>query len=222
MYALPIPPSPEVEPGTNLLVRGPPMTGKARLARRVVAAGLGRGEYAVVVTADDGAGRVLRDDRFRDAAARVRVVDAISQQQGEPAGERPNVECVPSPADLTGIGMALSGALEAVAGAGAVSVLFESLSTLLAYRDVETVFRFLHVTTGRVSSVDGLGLFLAHTGAGDKEDLAKLATLFDGVVETRDDGAEPQYRLRGVGADAGGWRPLASLETPEPAGEESD
>jgi len=53
----------EVEPGTNLLLTGPPLTGKRSLMMDVLAAGTERGDGAIVVTTKDGAERVLKTTR---------------------------------------------------------------------------------------------------------------------------------------------------------------
>jgi hypothetical protein len=69
-----------------------------------------------------------------------------------------------------------------------------SLSTLLMYSDLQTVFRFLHVFTGRIQSVDGLGLFCIDSSAHDDQTLNTLKQLFDGLIETSEDG-EPTLRI---------------------------
>jgi hypothetical protein len=69
-----------------------------------------------------------------------------------------------------------------------------SLSTLLMYSDLQTVFRFLHVFTGRVQSVDGLGLFAIDDSAHDEQTMNTLKQLFDGIVRTREDGP-PEVRV---------------------------
>jgi len=69
-----------------------------------------------------------------------------------------------------------------------------SLSTLLMYSDLETVFRFLHVFTGRIQSVDGLGLFCIDSTAHEDQTTNTLTQLFDGIVELSEDG-EVSVRL---------------------------
>jgi hypothetical protein len=62
------------------------------------------------------------------------------------------------------------------------------------YSDLQTVFRFLHVFTGRVQSVDGLGLFSIDSTAHDDQAMNTLKQLFDGIIEVPEDG-EPDIRL---------------------------
>jgi len=61
---------------------------------------------------------------------------------------------------MTGIGIKLSEYLQEFYETRGVTqnrVLLHSVSTLLMYSDLQTVFRFLHVFTGRIQSADALG-----------------------------------------------------------------
>ncbi len=190
----------QLNPGTSLLVSGPPLTGKRALSLDVLAEGTRRGEAAIVVTTKDGADRVLDDYRERvDIEDRpVAVIDCVTRQQG--VGEvrdDDRVKYTSSPVDMTGIGIKLSETLESFYQEHDVDdtrVMVHSLSTLLMYSDLQTVFRFLHVFTGRVQSVDGLGLFCIDSTAHDDQTMNTLTQLFDGIVTTQED-AEPSIRL---------------------------
>ncbi|MEF8820201.1 MAG: recombinase RecA [Haloferacaceae archaeon] len=189
-----------LNPGTSLLVSGPPLTGKRALSLDVLAEGTRRGEAAIVVTTKDGADRVLDDYRERvDIENRpVAVIDCVTRQQG--VGEvrdDDRVKYTSSPVDMTGIGIKLSETLESFYQEHDVDdtrVMVHSLSTLLMYSDLQTVFRFLHVFTGRIQSVDGLGLFCIDSTAHDEQTMNTLKQLFDGIVTTEED-AEPSIRL---------------------------
>ena len=204
----------DVDPGTNLLVAGPPMSGKYGLALDVLAAGSVRGEGSIVVSTKDGADRVTSDlaTHTGDGAGPLGVVDSVTKQQGMPATEDdPLVRYVSSPVDLTGLGIELSELLQHLyreRGATQNRILLNSLSTLLMYSDLQTVFRFLHVFTGRVQSADALGVFVIDDSAHDTQTLSTLKQLFDGIVEVREGGDSGfEARLVGVGDDRS-WRPL--------------
>jgi KaiC/GvpD/RAD55 family RecA-like ATPase len=192
----------QLEPGTSILVSGPPLTGKRALSLDVLAEGTRAGEAAIVVTTKDGAERVLDDYRSRvDVDDRpVAVIDCVTRQQG--VGEvrdDDRVKYTSSPVDMTGIGIKLSETLESFYqgyGVDRTRVMVHSLSTLLMYSDLQTVFRFLHVFTGRIQSVDGLGLFCIDSTAHDERTMNTLKQLFDGIVTTDED-AEPSIRLPG-------------------------
>jgi KaiC/GvpD/RAD55 family RecA-like ATPase len=189
-----------VDPGTNLLVSGPPLTGKRTLALDSLADGVDDGEGAIVVTTKDSAERVLEDFSSRTPYEDrpVAVVDTVTRQQGvSDVVEDERVKYTSSPVDMTGIGIKLSEFLQAFhqdRGIERNRIMLHSLSTLLMYSDLQTVFRFLHVFTGRIQSVDALGLFCIDSSAHDEQTLNTLKQLFDGIVTTSED-AEPTVRL---------------------------
>jgi len=102
------------------------------------------------------------------------------------------VRTVENPADLTGIGIELSELLSGMANAADddehIAVCFNGITSLLQYADLQRAFRFLHVVTGRIKTVDGVGHFHLDPEAHDSQTLATLKGLFDAVVEVDDDG----------------------------------
>jgi KaiC/GvpD/RAD55 family RecA-like ATPase len=188
----------EVDPGTNILLTGPPLSGKRSTMMDVLAAGTDRDEGAIVVTTKDGADRVLRDyeERTPYEGKPVAVVDCVTRQQGGETRKSDRIKYASSPVDMTGIGIKLSEFLQAFGDRGIDRnrVMVHSLSTLLMYSDLQTVFRFLHVFTGRIQSVDGLGLYSIDSTAHDDQAMNTLKQLFDGIVSVPEDG-EPEIRL---------------------------
>ena len=195
MYDLPaVGPDVQVAPGTNVLVSGPPLTGKRGLALGLLEGGAARGEGSIAVTTKDGAEAILPN--FPDEAD-VGVVDCVTEQRGVGAVEDdPRIKYASSPVDMTGIGIKLSEFLQAFGDRGIERnrIMVHSLSTLLMYSDLQTVFRFLHVFTGRVQSVNGLGLFSIDSTAHDEQSLNTLKQLFDGIVTVSEDD-DPEIRL---------------------------
>jgi KaiC/GvpD/RAD55 family RecA-like ATPase len=189
-----------VHPGTNILLAGPPLTGKRALGFDVIAGGLEAGEGAVVVSTKDSAKRVLGEfePRFAIEDKPFTVIDCVTKQMGgNDATETEHVKFAASPVDMTGIGIKFSEVLEnyyQTQGLERNRVMLHSLSTLLMYSDLQTVFRFLHVFTGRVQSIDGLGLFSIDSTAHDDQTMNTLKQLFDGIITTHEDG-EPTVRL---------------------------
>jgi len=61
-------------------------------------------------------------------------------------------------------------------------IVFDSLSTLLMYSDLQTVFRFMHVFTSRVDDANAIGLYTIDSTAHDIEAMNTLKQLFDGIV----------------------------------------
>jgi hypothetical protein len=102
------------------------------------------------------------------------------------------VKTVENPSDLTGIGIELSELLSGMATAADddehIAVCFDGITSLLQYADLQRAFRFLHVVTGRVKTVDGVGHYHLDPDAHDAQTLATLKGLFDAVVEVDDEG----------------------------------
>jgi KaiC/GvpD/RAD55 family RecA-like ATPase len=189
----------EVEPGTNILLTGPPLSGKRALCLDLLASGTEEGQGSIIVTTKDSADRMLEQfaERTSYESRPVAVVDCVTKQQGDEVPERNRVKYASSPVDMTGIGIQLSEFLQAFYQDRNIThnrVMLHSVTTLLMYSDLQTVFRFLHVFTGRVQSVDGLGLYCIDETAHEQQTLNTLKQLFDGVVEMQEEG-EPIVRL---------------------------
>jgi len=195
-------PDAELESGTNLLITGPPLSGKRRLAIDILANGTRQEEGAIVVTTKDSGDKILSEYKKRIENVEdepLGIVDCVTKQRGVGSAEDgPQLKYASSPVDMTGIGIKLSEFLQDFyerRGLKQNRVLMHSVSTLLMYSDLQTVFRFLHVFTGRVQSANGLGLYAIDSTAHDDQTMNTLTQLFDGLIELSEDSAEPP-RLR--------------------------
>ncbi|WP_123533398.1 RAD55 family ATPase [Halosimplex salinum] len=181
-------------PGTNLLVSGPPLSGKRRMALDILAAGSERGEGVIVVTTRDSASRVLNDYEALVSdpeSVDIGIVDCVTKHQGRSARDTDIVKYASSPEDMTGIGIKFSEFVEEFRqerGIENVRVMVDSLSTLLMYSDVQTVFRFMHVFTSRIENADALGVHVIESTAHEEETLNTLRQLFDQAVTVEEDG----------------------------------
>lgn len=199
----------DLDPGTYLL-SGPAMSGKYDLLLSLVTEGLAAGEGALVVSTNEDAVGIIEDveDRLGRLPKDLRLVDCVSEQQGAISLPPDQVEYVSSPADLTGIGIGVSEQLRRFAQSDVdrTRVAFYSLSTLLMYAELETVFRFLHVLTGRIDSIDGVGVFAIDPTTHEESTVNTLKQLFDGMVELRNEGNGREVRLVGVPDTTSEWR----------------
>lgn len=96
------------------------------------------------------------------------------------------VRWVDHPADLTSLGIELSDAIREFPDSSVVAC-FDSLTGLLAHSDLERTFRFLHVVTNRLATVDARGHFHMDPTAHDEQTVDTLTALFDAVVERNGD-----------------------------------
>ena len=189
----------EVDPGTNLLLTGLPLSGKISLGYDLLEAGLDAGGGGIVVSNEHSADRIRAEhEGLFEYGAPFGVVDCVTKHQGQGTiADTDLVQYASSPEDMTGVGIDFSELLEDFyvnRDLARNRALFVSVSTLLMYSDLQTVFRFLHVFTSRVDNADALGLYVVQSGAHDEQTMNTLSQLFDGVIET-DAGGEISTNL---------------------------
>jgi KaiC/GvpD/RAD55 family RecA-like ATPase len=199
-------PGEEFDAGSNVLVSGPPLTGKRELALEILATGSNDGDGAIVVTTKDSADKVLEEYGQlvpNVEEVQVGVVDCVTQQRGVDSVSDARVKYASSPVDMTGIGIQLSEFLQEFYETRTITtnrVLLHSISTLLMYSNLETVFRFLHVFTGRIQSANALGVYVIDSTAHEQQTMNTLKQLFDGIVEIEEEG-EPTIRREGLATE---------------------
>ena len=183
-----------VSPGTNVLVTGPPLTGKRKLGREILLRGMVNGEGAIVISTLDTAERVreLFGTPADDTEDLLGIVDCVTEHVGRSPTETDTVRYAASPTDMTGIGIKFAELIEyfhCEHGVEHNRVLLNSITTLLQYTSLQTVFRFLHALTTRVGEVDAVGVAVIESTVHDTETMGTIRELFDGVVETSLDGS---------------------------------
>ncbi|WP_115865096.1 DUF7504 family protein [Halorussus litoreus] len=198
-----------VDPGTNLLVAGPAMSGARRLAIRLVTDGNDRDEGMVFVTTNKSGERLLSQcDELCGGVngSQYGVVDCVSRQQGRDQSDD-HVALVSSPSDLTGIGIEFSGLYRDVHANGCERVRagLYSLSTLLMYAEFRTISRFVHTIGGRIDAADGLGVFLIDPTTQDERVISTIAQFCDARVDVRDDDGARELRVRGLDSQSREW-----------------
>jgi len=203
----------EVRPGSSILISGPAMSGKERLAYDVLADGMRNGDGAVVVTTGDGAGSVVEE--FRSLVSdledsQLGVIDCRGESgTDEAAIGNAHVHHVSSPGDLTGIGIGITKALEGLHDAGHERgrLALVSLSTMLTYTDKKTVFKFCHVLSSRLDAAGYIGVFTIDSGAHDQQTIQVIKQAFDGLIDIRDaEGGGREARVLGLANEPTDWK----------------
>ncbi|MDS0279949.1 RAD55 family ATPase [Halomicroarcula sp. S1AR25-4] len=185
-----------LDPGTNVLVTGPPLCGKRRFGMQALAAGSRRGEGGIVVTTRDTADRVRSDYRTLFAggdedAPPLGVVDAVSETFGQSVTDDQYTKYTSSPKDMSSIGIKFSEFVQSYYtedGIERTRVLVDSLSPLLVYSNLQGVFRFIHMFTSRVDNAGAVGFYTVTSTAHDDETMNSLTQLVDGTIELTEDG----------------------------------
>ncbi len=175
----------------NVMVLGPPLSGKSILVRNVIYEKVLEGFGGIYVTTKDTAEDVLKSMGDVD----VKVVDCVSKTIFSDAPDTENIKRV-SIMDLTGISVRINSFLEEFWKAGKRNVVmaFDSVSTVLMYLNPQMVFRFLHVLTNRMKSFGAFAFYTVDDGMHDEKVVAMLKQLLGGVLELRDEGESRFFR----------------------------
>lgn len=206
---------PDIEPGTSLLISGPPMVGKRDLAVEVLSAGHRTGDAVLLITTGGRAERMIDEFEARVPSIdrdHIGVVDCTGRTKQQAIRDLTTHQ-VASPGDLTGISIGASKLLQNFADNDVANVRhgLVSVSTLLQYLELTTVFKFIHVYTGRIASTDGFGVFTLDSSAHDPETVNTIEGGFDAVIELREtDTGEREIRSRDLPGVSAEWHPFAS------------
>jgi KaiC/GvpD/RAD55 family RecA-like ATPase len=196
-----------LDPGMNVLVSGPSMSGKRQLVFDLLAPDAVAADPIVAMTTDNPASRIRTefDERGVDLdPTAFRVVDAT----GAPGDDDPTIHRVSSPADLTGMGVAFTQAVDQMGTPARLRLGFVSISTLLQYVDAERAFSFLHVLSRRTSAAGYLGVYSIDPTTHEDRFVNVVTSIFDAAIEIREADGERELRVRGLSGVAPEWAPF--------------
>ena len=194
--------------GSQLLVNGPTHTGKDILARLFVAEGLKEGVPAIWIVTDRTYTQIREEmtllyPPYAQAEGRgmLRYVDLYSRSLGVTQAE-PSVRLL-APTDkgavdqLTAYTNQFSQDLKEKFGG--YRLVFESVSTVTAYLDTNTTFRFLQPFVGRRKMDGAAGYYILETGMHTDADLQTLEHMMDGSVNLKIDQLKTFLSVKGIG-----------------------
>jgi hypothetical protein len=128
-----------------------------------------------------------RNVQFVNVGETTRSASARTGDGASSAVSWQAVETLANPGDLTGLGIKLSEVLKQWEDNDNRTVAcFDSLTALLQYADLQTIYKFLHVLTGRFDAADVTGHFHLDPDTCDQQTISTLTSLFDTVVELED------------------------------------
>lgn len=184
------------EPGSSLLITGASAASESALLD--VLSDSSPGEATVVITTNRPVDWITSEflERGSKPAADLGIVDATGQDR--PTDGDVPVERIGSPGDLTGISLEfakLARQFEQKGAGDRIRVGLASISTLLMYSEIQTVFRFLHVFTSRIQSAGLFGVFVLDPGMHDEQTVNTVRAIFG--AEARVDGEA--ITLNGIG-----------------------
>lgn len=201
-----------IKKGSNIMLIGPPMSGKEAILNHIVYHGAAKNENAVItVTTRESAAHILewfKENKLTLPMPRIGIVDCVTKTLGGAAAESENIKIASSPVDLTGIGVKISQFFEEFfmkKNTRKIQLHINSLSTILMYSNIQTVFRFLHVFTGRIKAAGALGIYVIESGMHDEQAIATLKQLFDGMIEIKSENDKNLIRAVGLSPKPTPW-----------------
>lgn len=210
---LPVGTASELPPGTSLLIAGPAMSGKQSLALDLLAAELDWDKGLLVISTRKNAEACIDELERREPMldrAQVGVVDCSGSSQQQ-ALQAVATQHVSSPGDLTGISIGTAKLMQRFAERDISHVRhgLVSVSTLLQYLGLDTVFKFLHIYTQRIDDTGGLGVFTLDNVAHDPQTVNTITGEFDVVIELSEtEGGDREIRVRGLPDTSRAWEPF--------------
>ncbi|MFZ3168540.1 MAG: ATPase domain-containing protein [Candidatus Methanoperedens sp.] len=201
-----------IRKGSNIMLIGPPMSQKEVILRYIMYHGTAINDNAVIaVTTREPATDILewfKDNKIVLPLSRIGIIDCITKSVGGVALETENIKFASSPQDLTGIGVRISQFIEDFhlkKKIPKIQLHINSLSAILMYSNIQTVFRFMHVFTGRIKATGAMGIFVVDSGMHDDPTIATLKQLFDGIIEIKEENDKKYIRTVGLSSKPTPW-----------------
>jgi len=195
-----------IDGGTNIMLIGPPMCGKEALLNSIMSGGLRSGDAVILVeTRVPGRDALLK--LKPQVGARVGIVDCVTKALGVNVADTASIRHISSPVDLTGVGVRVSQFADEFGHAEADSyrLCIDSLSTMLMYSSLQTVYRFMHVIAGRVAMQRDLGVYVVDENMHDAQTIATLKQLFNAVLQVKNDDDRTFVRASGFSSRPTSW-----------------
>lgn len=188
------------------LIYGPPFIGKRLLGRMFLTASMAKGVPGVMINTDHTAAE-LKDQmsqvdksfsKYQENGLAF-FVDTYSKSIGA-TDELPGVEYVDGLMNFNALGMALNNVQRAIIKKHEHhGVLFDSVSTLIAYTNAQAAFRYLQVLTGKAKMAGATSLLILEEGMHTEAEVQTIKHLADGIIELRQDKDKNLIAVEGLG-----------------------
>ncbi len=192
--------------GNNILVYGPPFTGKEVVINGFIAEGLRKGIPAIWVITDKMPSEIREEMMFilqgyeeYEKMGLVRYVDAYSRSIGVDDVE-PNVTYIDEATDFKEIEKAVDDiAKDLLKEHKYYRLGFRSISTLIAYLDSASAFKFLQPFCGRRKRDRAVAFFSIEKGMHDDQDIQMIGSVTDGIIDFKLESLKTYLSIRGLG-----------------------
>ncbi|MFQ5837755.1 MAG: ATPase domain-containing protein [Thermoplasmata archaeon] len=191
--------------GSNISVYGPPFIGKEVIVNGFVAEGLKKGIPAILVITDKTPDDVREEMQYvlpgyeeYERLGLVKYVDAYSKGMG-PVEEDPNVIYIDDPTDYESILRTVDElSKEYKAEHPYYRLAFRSISTLIAYLDPATTFRFLQPFAGRRKRDKAISMYVIEKGMHGEQEIQLLGSVMDGMIEFKVEQLKTFLSVKGI------------------------
>ncbi|OGS55638.1 MAG: hypothetical protein A3K60_00895 [Euryarchaeota archaeon RBG_19FT_COMBO_56_21] len=191
--------------GSNILVYGPPFTGKEVMLNVFIAEGLKKGVPAIWVLTEKTPKEIREEMQFvvsgyeeYEKLGLVRYVDAYSRSMGDDTQD-PYTDYIEAPTDYESIHKAIEAAAKQFKDKHEYyRVGFRSISTLIAYLDPGTAFRFLSPVAGRRKRDRAVSLFTIEKGVHGEQEIQMIGSVMDGMIEFKVENLNTFLSIRGI------------------------
>ncbi len=191
--------------GANVLVYGPPFTGKEVLLNTFIAEGLKKGVPALWIITEKSPNEIREEMTFvvsgyeeYEKLGLVRYVDAYSRSMGDDTQD-PYTDYIESPTDYESIQKAIETvSKQFMEKHNYYRVGFRSISTLIAYLDPGTAFRFLSPVVGRRKRDRAVAMYTIEKGVHGEQEIQMIGSLMDGMIEFKVENLNTFLSIRGI------------------------
>ncbi|MCK5561192.1 MAG: hypothetical protein KAJ51_11380 [Thermoplasmata archaeon] len=193
-------------PNSNILVYGPPYTGKLTFINNFIVQGLRKGVPAVFILTDktpdelkDSLKVMLPKIEAIEKKGLLKYVDAFSKSMGLDT-DNPNAIYIENTTDMEEISMAVSNIQKTLpADIAYHKTAFYTLSTIMRYSDPMSTFRFLQILSSRNKRARAASVYCLDQGMFNESDVQTLKSLMGGVLEFKKEDVKTFLRVEGIG-----------------------
>ncbi|MFQ5885311.1 MAG: ATPase domain-containing protein, partial [Thermoplasmata archaeon] len=191
--------------GSNIEIYGPPFVGKEIIANTFMAEGLKKGIPVIWVLTEKTPAEI-REEMYPvvsgyeeyEKLGLVHYVDAYSKSM-EAEEEDEYTTYLEDPTDHEGIMKAVNKvAKEYKKSHEYYRLTFRSVSTLVAYLDVQTAFKFLQSFAGRRKRDKAVSLYMVEKGMHQDQEIQMMGSMMDGMIDFKVEQLKSFLSVQGV------------------------
>jgi KaiC/GvpD/RAD55 family RecA-like ATPase len=199
--------------GSNVSVYGPAYVGKEVVVNLFMAESLRKGIPVIWVLTDKAPSDIREEMAFvlsgyeeYEKLGLVRYVDAYSKSMGAPTDE-PTTVYIDDPTDHQSILRSVDSiAADLRKKHKTYRLAFRSISTLIAYLDTTTTFKFLQPFVGRRKRDKAVSVYVIEKGMHEDQEIQMLGSIMDGAIEFKVEQLKSFLSVKGISdVQSRGW-----------------